>query len=222
MSAVAGRSALLAALGEQAAPLLQNRRAVAALLAVLVTFALFYLMHALSFLRAEFEQTDFKTVNINFVRDDEDSEARSKDRKLPQKVKKAAPPPPPAINLAANRPNLDTGGPVIGIPANQLAGFGLGALSDMDAVPLVRIEPEYPRRAAQLGLKGWVHLRFTVTTVGTTKDVMVVDSEPPRTFDRSAMRAVQKFKYRPKVVDGKPVEQYGVEIVITFDGVVEE
>ena len=94
-------------------------------------------------------------------------------------------------------------------------------MSDMDAVPLVRIQPEYPRRAAQLGLKGWVHLRFTVTTLGTVENVQVVDSDPPRTFDRAASRAVEKFKYRPKVVDGQPVEQHGVEIVITFDGVEE-
>ena len=70
-----------------------------------------------------------------------------------------------------------------------------------------------------MGLKGWVLVEFTVTTLGTTKDIRVADSEPKRTFDRSAMRAVKKFKYRPKVVDGKPVVQHGVQIVITFDGV---
>lgn len=200
------------------------RRAASAALAVVVTFGLFYLMFVLSFLQAEPEATNFKTVNIDFVRQKDDSDANRKNREMPKKVAKNTPPPTPKLNMSASRPNLgDAGGPVIGIPAADMAaGGGIGgALSDMDAVPLVRIQPEYPRRAAQLGLKGWVHLRFTVTTLGATENVSVVDSEPPRTFDRAAIRAVQKFKYRPKVVDGTPVIQNGVEVVITFDGVEE-
>jgi len=201
------------------------RRIGSGLLAVVVTFGLFWIMHVLVILNAQYEKTDYENINVDFFRQKEDSSAHTKDRKLPDKVKKQATPPTPKINAATNRPNLgNTGGPVIGIPSADMGGGPrLGAaLSDMDAVPLVRIAPEYPRRAAQLGLKGWVLLEFTVTTAGATKDIRVVDSEPPRTFDRAAMRAVTKFKYRPKVVDGQPVEQHGVQIVITFDGVQED
>ena len=198
----------------------RGRRLASAVLAVVVTFALFYLMHALSFLRASYEQTAFENIPINFLNERDDSDARRKGREV-ARPQKAAPPPTPQVDLTPPRPNFDNAAPqVIGVPVSALGGFG-GALSDMDAVPLVRIQPEYPRRAAELNLKGWVHLRFTVTTLGTTKDISVVDSEPQRTFDRAAMRAVRKFKYRPKVIDGTPVEQYGVEIVITFDGVEE-
>ncbi len=199
-----------------------TRRLLSVALAVVVTFSLFYLMHALSFLRAQPQQDEAGlSANLNFLLEDEDSAVRRRDRR-PERVQQHKPPPPPPLQLAASRPDLGAlGGVAVGIPTGEL-GFGGDALSDMDAVPLVRIEPEYPRRAAQLNLKGWVHLRFTVTTLGTVRDVSVVDSEPPRTFDRAATRAVQKFKYRPKVVDGQPVEQYGVEIVITFDGVEEE
>jgi protein TonB len=189
-------------------------------IAVVITFGLFWVMHYLAFLNAQFKETNIQSANIDFVRVKEDSSANRKERKLPDKVEQNKPPPTPKVNMSANRPDLgDTGGPVIGIPAADIAGGpALGAaLSDMDAVPLVRIAPEYPRRAAQLGLKGWVLLEFTVTTLGTTEDIRVADSDPPRTFDRAAMRAVKKFKYRPKVVDGQPVVQHGVQIVISFD-----
>ena len=188
--------------------------------AVLVTFALFWVMHALVVLRAQYEETNIQSANIDFVRVKEDSNLNTKERKMPEKVQQNTPPPTPKVNMSANRPDLgNTGGPVIGIPASEIAGGpALGAaLSDMDAVPLVRIAPEYPRRAAQLGLAGWVLLEFTVTTTGATQNVRVVDAEPQRTFDRAAIKAVEKFKYRPKVVNGQPVEQHGVQIVISFD-----
>ncbi len=200
------------------------RRIGSAAIAVFVTFGLFWIMHWLVIMNAEYQKTDFQQINVDFVRVKEDSNANTKERKMPDKVQQNTPPPTPKINAATNRPDLgDTGGPVIGIPTSDISGGPkLGAaLSDMDAVPLVRIAPEYPRRAAQLNLKGWVLLEFTVTTAGATKDIRVVDAEPQRTFDRSASRAVAKFKYRPKVVDGQPVEQQGVQIVITFDGVQE-
>ncbi len=202
-----------------------GRRLGSAGLAVVITFGLFWIMHYLAFLNVQFKETNIQSANIDFVRVKEDSSANRKDRKLPEKVEQNKPPPTPKVNMSANRPDLgDAGGPVIGIPSADMGGGpALGAaLSDMDAVPLVRIAPEYPRRAAQLNLKGWVLLEFTVTTLGTTENIRVVDSEPPRTFDKSAMRAVKKFKYRPKVVDGQPVIQHGVQIVISFDGVDED
>lgn len=201
------------------------RRLGSAGVAVLITFGLFWVMHYLVILNAEAQETNIQSANIDFVRVKEDTSANRKDRKLPEKVEQAKPPPTPKVNMSANRPDLgDSGGPVIGIPSADIAGGpALGAaLSDMDAVPLVRIAAEYPRRAAQLGLTGWVLLEFTVTTAGTTEDIRVVDSEPQRTFDKSAMRAVKKFKYRPKVVDGKPVVQHGVQIVISYNGEAEE
>jgi protein TonB len=35
-------------------------------------------------------------------------------------------------------------------------------------------------------------------------------------FDRAAERAVLKFKYKPRVVDGEPVEVPGVKTRISF------
>jgi periplasmic protein TonB len=88
--------------------------------------------------------------------------------------------------------------------------------SDRDVIPLVRIEPEYPRRAAQRGQEGYVVVRFTITPAGTIRDAEVVDSKPTGVFDREAIRAVERWKYNPKVEEGVAVERRGVQVRLTF------
>jgi protein TonB len=56
---------------------------------------------------------------------------------------------------------------------------------------------------------------FTVTTTGTVKDPVVLFSTSSL-FDRAATRAVLKFKYKPRVVDGVPVDVPNVKTRITF------
>ena len=34
-----------------------------------------------------------------------------------------------------------------------------------------------------------------------------MESDPPRLFDEAALRAIERWKFRPKIVDGTPVEQ---------------
>ena len=60
-------------------------------------------------------------------------------------------------------------------------------------------------------------LEFTITKTGVVTDVIVVDADPPSVFDREAVRAVRKWKYKPKMEGGVPVERYGVRTVITFE-----
>ena len=102
-------------------------------------------------------------------------------------------------------------------PQMALAGgVGVGS-ADMDIVPLVRVNPRYPPRAQSRGIEGWVHLRFTITRQGTVTDVQVVDADPKGYFERSAKRAVGKYKYKPKIQDGEAVPRAGVELVLTFE-----
>lgn len=73
-----------------------------------------------------------------------------------------------------------------------------------ELTPLVRIPPEYPMSARAKGIQGYVILRFTVTETGAVEDPEVLRSQPPGVFDRSASRAVLRWKYQPQMVDGKP------------------
>ena len=46
---------------------------------------------------------------------------------------------------------------------------------------------------------------------------MVLEAEPSGVFDQAALDAVGKFRYKPKVVDGEPVEITGVRNRFTFE-----
>ena len=94
-------------------------------------------------------------------------------------------------------------------------GVALGA--DRDVVPLVRIEPAYPPRAAGRGIEGWAQVRFTVTAAGTIRDAVVVASEPAEIFDEAALDAVARWRYNPRVYGGTTVERVGLETVFRFE-----
>jgi len=57
---------------------------------------------------------------------------------------------------------------------------------------------------------------FTITAAGTVKDAVVTASHPGTVFDKSAIRAVQKWKYSPKVEDGVPIERPGIRQRLKF------
>lgn len=50
-------------------------------------------------------------------------------------------------------------------------------------------------------------MAVTIRPDGTVFNVSVIESNPKRLFDKAAMDAMKRWKFRPKVVDGNPVEQ---------------
>lgn len=73
-----------------------------------------------------------------------------------------------------------------------------------ELIPLVRIPPEFPQRAAARGVEGYVILRFTVTETGSVADPEVLRANPPGFFELAAKRAVMRWKYQPQIRNGKP------------------
>jgi protein TonB len=71
----------------------------------------------------------------------------------------------------------------------------------------------YPRDAAISGIEGWVNVEFTITEVGTVKNPRVIDAEPGRIFNREAIRAILKWKFKPRVVEGVAVERRATQII---------
>lgn len=96
----------------------------------------------------------------------------------------------------------------------NVGGLGFG-VADGEYLPIVKVAPVYPSRAASRGLEGYVIVEFVVTRTGTTRDVTVVESSSSL-FDRAAVDAAGKFKYKPRVIDGEAVEVPGVRNKITF------
>jgi periplasmic protein TonB len=111
---------------------------------------------------------------------------------------------PEAVNLAQPE--------VSGVSGVDIASFS----SDGEYLPIVRVEPIYPTRAASRGIEGHVIVEFTVTSNGSVRDPMIIEAEPSTIFNRAAERAVLKWKFKPRVVDGVPVEVPGVQTQLTF------
>lgn len=88
--------------------------------------------------------------------------------------------------------------------------------SELAAVPVLRIDPRYPPKALREGKEGWVKLRFTIAVDGSTKDIEVVDARPRRLFEAEARRALARWKYQPRIVAGRAVEQPGELVQLDF------
>jgi protein TonB len=134
------------------------------------------------------------------------------------------PPPPPEVppetppqemdNMDPNAPTINVAPPSVSADTN-IGGPGGMNIAEGDYLPIVRVAPQYPQRALSRGLEGYVDLQFTVTTAGTVRDAVVLFSTSSL-FERAATRAVVKFKYKPRVVDGIPVDVPGVKTRISF------
>ena len=191
----------------------------ALLLATAVTLGLFWAMQALIGVSGELQEGT-APFSVDFVRLRRDTTPETKKREPPKREKPEQPPPPPDISRskASLDPGQDIGilAPVLD-PSDALSGGITGAGgADRDAVPLVRIEPEYPLRARQRSIEGWVTIEFTISRVGSVKDAVVLASNPPRVFDRNAIQAVRKWKYNPKIENGAAVERPGIQVTLDF------
>ena len=85
---------------------------------------------------------------------------------------------------------------------------------DREAIPLVRIPPDYPPGA---NTEGWVKVQFSITAAGTVHDAFVVDASPKGVFDNAALKAIARWRYSPKVEGGVAVERVGLETLIRFE-----
>jgi protein TonB len=195
------------------------RHLTAAFLAIFVTFGLFYLMQAL-ILGKDMKLGEASGSMIDFVRLKKDSELDLKKRKMPDKKEPEEPPPPPDLSMAkSSKPSQEMGDMAFAIDVDvDMGGTGFEiAASDTDVVPIVRVQPQYPLRASERGIEGWVEVEFTISKLGTVKDPMVINSHPSSIFDRSALKAIRKWKYNPKIEDGEPVERPGIKVRLKFE-----
>lgn len=74
-------------------------------------------------------------------------------------------------------------------------------------MPLVKVNPIYPNRAASRGIEGWVRIEFTILADGLVKDAIVVQAMPEAVFDEAALAAIEQWQFKPKMVNGVAVSQ---------------
>jgi protein TonB len=199
---------------------------IALLLAWGMSVGLFWSLRTLIGATGAFEQIE-ATPKIDFVRLRRDTDLEEKKRVKPQIEKPAPPPEAPAV-IASEKASVVPGADIAALaPSVDFSGLGgggsgfaselsVGAGVDRDAVPQVRIEPDYPIQARQKRIEGWVDVQFTVGADGSVRDPVVLDAEPKTIFDRAALQAIKGWKYNPKIEDGRPVERRGLRVRIRF------
>lgn len=184
---------------------------IAAALGFLVTLGLLLLMHTL-IATADRSLDESKAQKIaDITMPDIEIKTNVKEQK-PEKPEDPEEPPPPleqpdvqdfevkqTVNMAAT-PKQDV---------KIASGLGLSA-SDGEYLPIVKVAAIYPRRAQTRGITGYCIVEYTVTTTGATRDVAPIDCQPSGVFEDASVKAALKFKYKPRVIDGEPVEVAGV------------
>ncbi|MEZ8823713.1 energy transducer TonB [Vibrio amylolyticus] len=164
-------------------------------------------------------------LRFDMVMMEEESLTQRRKRSVPEPPDPLDPPPQAPLSRqqvqsqdmshsALEMPALEMATSVQGL---QLSLPSIGEVSmDQNAMPLHRVEPAYPARALRRGLEGYVIMQFSIDELGRPIDIEVVEADPPRQFEREAMRALKRWKYQPKVVNEKAVVQHGQSVKLEF------
>jgi protein TonB len=184
-----------------------------------VTFGLFYLMQSMIGVEGILDPSA-KTKVVDFVRVKRSEDVAKKKREPPKKEQLDDEPPPPEFAMDQTT-DMSAGGLSIsaGVDTTMSLDTGGGfsmASADGDAVPMVRVPPQYPERAAQRGIEGRVMVEFTISRSGSVKNPKVIHYEPSKIFNKAALKAVSQWKYNPKIEDGKAIEQKGIRVTFPF------
>lgn len=197
---------------------------IAAVLSAGVTFGLFLFMQKLISSGAEDRARLDAIAGIHFGPVEIPDEIAIRDRRIAKK-----PPPPkdqppaPRMQISKvdqpvqdmpqmNLPQLDV--PMVGGQGMFIGNFRqVDTTAEGDVVPVMVIRPMYPREAAIEGIEGWVKLEFTITASGSVQDARVIDANPARIFNREAIRAILKWKFKPRVVDGVAVDRRATQVI---------
>ncbi len=195
-----------------------GRYAFSIVIGVVVTMSLLFLMQVLIATGKQALTKPRDRAKLEFVRVKRNESLNTEDF-TPEKPPK--PPETPPETPPQDMDNVDPSAPTISVAPpsvstdTSIGGPGGMNVAEGDYLPIVRVAPVYPARALSRGLEGYVDLSFTVTTTGTVRDPVVIYSTSSL-FERAATRAVLKFKYKPRVVDGVPVDVPNVKTRITF------
>ncbi len=198
---------------------------VALSLGIVISLALFWLMQMMI---SNNQQSFNKAENLQmteFVRLKRETELQMKDRKIPEPPPPEKRPPPPRMKVQqvqvtqAQVPKVDMPNLDIPLQTSRFSGslvhgvqMGTGGIST-NVIPLVRIPPRYPMRAANRHIEGWVKVEFTITEEGTVKDAVVVEAQPSKIFNNAALQAIRRWKFKAKIIGGEAFEQRAVQVL---------
>ncbi len=183
--------------------------------ATAVTFSLFHLMQILIVMQPGIIAEPRSRHPLVMIRPDRERPVKFEES-LPNKDFIKPPIPPPR-----GSENLD--GPTVGRPEFRNHPMPDTKLHDIEfrmtdgpLVTMMRVQPNYPPALAQKGIEGYVIVRFDVTRDGSIQNIAVVESSH-RGFERNALQAAKRFRYKPRVVDGVAQATTGVRYLFRFE-----
>lgn len=195
-----------------------GRYAFSIVVGTFVTLTLLFVMHLLIAYGEAALTKPRERHQLEFVRVKRNENVQMED------IQPEKPPPPPEVppdTPPQQNDQIDPNAIAVNVSAPQMSndlsigGPGSMNVAEGDYLPIVRVAPVYPARALSRGIEGYVDMGFTVTTTGSVRDPVVLFSTSSL-FERAATQAVLKFKYKPRVVDGQPVDVPNVKTRITF------
>ena len=162
---------------------------------------------------------------VDFIRMDKNLEVKEKERlkkelpkpktlpKIPKTAVEQKEAPKPK-NLAMDIPDMM---PPLALSKNFSMGdasFAGGAgMFDGNVIPLVRIPPQYPMRAKRLKIEGYVVVQFIIDEAGAVERAQVVKASPEGIFEKAALRAIKRWKFKPKSENGVALKQGATQTI---------
>jgi protein TonB len=191
------------------------RYPVALLVGLFLNGFMFWLLWSLT--NVKFDAHSIEATRIEFTRMVRDTQTETRRDEKVERTPPPVTPDLPQMNLSSG--NVDTTlvkiAPVV--DTHSAIKIGINNSGSREAVPLVRINPEYPQRASSRGIEGWVQVQFTITETGTVINAKVVASDPPNIFDDAAIKAILRWRYNPMVEEGKAVSRPGMQTILRFN-----
>lgn len=193
------------------------RLVIGGILAAIITPGLLLLMHTLITTEDVQVEASASQKIADIFMPETKIEAQRYERK-PDKPEEPETPPPETVqpsmdDLSVEMDAVATISPVAAkIAINTSTGLNS---TDGEYLPMNKIQPDYPRRALSRGIQGYCTVEYTVTKTGATRNVKVVDC-PKSIFARNSIKAAERFKYKPRIVDGEAVPVAGVRNKFTY------
>lgn len=172
------------------------------------------------------QQHSIEVTKVSYLVSDQENDAQTRSRSLPPKPK-VTPTQAPQTFMNTPQPlsipsmdvpvdarslGLNINISAVDVQAPQIAQVS----SSQQAMPLYRVDPNYPAKARKRRAEGFVIIKFNIDPQGKPTDLEVIDANPKRLFEHEAIKALKQWRYQPKLEFGKAVVQHGQTVKLEF------
>ena len=190
---------------------------------IIVTILIFLIIQSLITQGSGIDKDRNNPNYVDFIRIKQDDTLQERKRTIPDKPPTPKRPPQPQIELDVNKPppvaKLDFEMPDFSLPTDFSGAF-LSNLESMGSgisqlIPIVKVAPRCPREAQINGINGSVKMLLTISATGRVNNIVIQSFKPSRVFNSEAIKAVKRWQFKPKTIDGIAVDQKG-ELEVEF------